>query len=88
MRKWWARVESNHRPLACEANALPLSHAPDRRISLAQAFRAASQRAHHPVADAVMVGLSLIGRGGAVWIVIALAPRSSSADAPERQIVP
>jgi HAD superfamily hydrolase (TIGR01509 family) len=35
---WWARVESNHRPLACEANALPLSHAPDRRISLAQAF--------------------------------------------------
>ena len=27
---WWARVESNHRPLACEANALPLSHAPDR----------------------------------------------------------
>jgi hypothetical protein len=25
---WWARVESNHRPLACEANALPLSHAP------------------------------------------------------------
>ncbi len=26
---WWARVESNHRPLACEANALPLSHAPD-----------------------------------------------------------
>ena len=28
---------------------------------------------HHPVADAVMVGLSIIGRGGAVWIVIALA---------------
>jgi hypothetical protein len=27
--QWWARVESNHRPLACEANALPLSHAPD-----------------------------------------------------------
>ena len=26
--RWWARVESNHRPLACEANALPLSHAP------------------------------------------------------------
>src|SRR6185503_9919872 len=31
---WWARVESNHRPLACEANALPLSHAPDQTISL------------------------------------------------------
>src|SRR5262245_48110174 len=31
--EWWARVESNHRPLACEANALPLSHAPDRILS-------------------------------------------------------
>jgi undecaprenyl-diphosphatase len=28
---------------------------------------------HHPVADAVMVGASVIGRAGAVWIVIALA---------------
>ena len=27
---WWARMESNHRPPACEADALPLSHAPDR----------------------------------------------------------
>ena len=27
-------MESNHRPLACEANALPLSHAPDRTPSL------------------------------------------------------
>ena len=27
---------------------------------------------HHPVADTVMVGLSIIGRGGAVWIAIAL----------------
>jgi hypothetical protein len=24
----WARVVSNHRPLACEASALPLSYAP------------------------------------------------------------
>ena len=32
--EWWARVESNHRPLACEANALPLSHAPDRTVSV------------------------------------------------------
>ena len=28
---------------------------------------------HHPIADVVMVGLSIIGRGGAVWIAIALA---------------
>jgi len=28
---WWARMESNHRPPACEADALPLSHAPTRR---------------------------------------------------------
>jgi undecaprenyl-diphosphatase len=28
---------------------------------------------HHPLADAAMEGLSIIGRGGAVWIVIALA---------------
>ena len=27
---------------------------------------------HHPIADVVMVGLSIIGRGGAVWIAIAL----------------
>jgi undecaprenyl-diphosphatase len=27
---------------------------------------------HHPVADAVMVGLSIIGRGGAIWIAITL----------------
>src|SRR5947209_4752881 len=26
----WARVVSNHRPLACEASALPLSYAPSR----------------------------------------------------------
>ena len=26
----WARVVSNHRPLACEASALPLSYAPGR----------------------------------------------------------
>ena len=25
---WWARVVSNHRPLACQASALPLSYAP------------------------------------------------------------
>src|SRR4030095_3339704 len=36
---WWARVESNHRPLACEANALPLSHAPDRIFSLTRPSR-------------------------------------------------
>src|SRR5262245_54806855 len=29
-------MESNHRPPACEADALPLSHAPDRTLSLAQ----------------------------------------------------
>ena len=34
VRKWWARVESNHRPPACEADALPLSHAPDRTTSV------------------------------------------------------
>lgn len=28
---------------------------------------------HHPIADAVMVGLSVIGRGGAIWIAITLA---------------
>jgi len=28
---------------------------------------------HHPVADALMVGLSIIGRGSAVWIAITLA---------------
>jgi undecaprenyl-diphosphatase len=28
---------------------------------------------HHPVADTVMVGLSIIGRGGAVWFAILLA---------------
>ena len=28
---------------------------------------------HHPIADTVMVGLSIIGRGGAVWIAFALA---------------
>ena len=28
---------------------------------------------HHPIADAVMVGLSAIGRVGAIWIAIALA---------------
>ena len=27
---------------------------------------------HHPIADVVMVGLSVIGRGGAVWIAITL----------------
>ena len=27
---------------------------------------------HHPLADAVMVTLSIIGRGGAIWIAIAL----------------
>jgi undecaprenyl-diphosphatase len=27
---------------------------------------------HHPVADVLMVGLSIIGRGGAVWVAIAL----------------
>jgi undecaprenyl-diphosphatase len=27
---------------------------------------------HHPIADVIMVGLSVIGRGGAVWIAIAL----------------
>jgi hypothetical protein len=33
---WWARVESNHRPPACEADALPLSHAPDRIVSVSR----------------------------------------------------
>lgn len=33
--EWWARMESNHRPPACEADALPLSHAPDQALSLA-----------------------------------------------------
>ncbi len=28
---------------------------------------------HHPIADALMVGLSVIGRGSAVWIAITLA---------------
>jgi undecaprenyl-diphosphatase len=28
---------------------------------------------HHPIADTVMVGLSIIGRGGAVWLSITLA---------------
>jgi undecaprenyl-diphosphatase len=27
---------------------------------------------HHPVADAVMVGLSIVGRGGGIWIAITL----------------
>ena len=28
---------------------------------------------HHAVADAVMIGLSVLGRGGAIWIAITLA---------------
>jgi undecaprenyl-diphosphatase len=28
---------------------------------------------HHPIADVVMVGLSIIGRGGAIWIAMTLA---------------
>jgi undecaprenyl-diphosphatase len=28
---------------------------------------------HHPIADVVMVGLSIIGRGGAMWIAITIA---------------
>jgi undecaprenyl-diphosphatase len=28
---------------------------------------------HHPIADALMVGLSIIGRGGTIWIAITLA---------------
>ena len=28
--EWWARMDLNHRPPACEAGALPLSHAPRR----------------------------------------------------------
>ena len=28
---------------------------------------------HHPIADAMMEGLSIIGRGGAIWIAITLA---------------
>jgi hypothetical protein len=35
----WARVVSNHRPLACEASALPLSYAPYGRILLVRATR-------------------------------------------------
>jgi hypothetical protein len=45
--EWWARVESNHRPLACEANALPLSHAPDRTISVPRPLSHRQHEATH-----------------------------------------
>jgi hypothetical protein len=48
----WARVVSNHRPLACEASALPLSYAPGRvgEFSLAGSGRACPDRRRSTVA--------------------------------------
>ena len=48
----WARVVSNHRPLACEASALPLSYAPSRRsVGRSRGSRATRSRADGNVVE-------------------------------------
>jgi hypothetical protein len=50
----WARVVSNHRPLACEASALPLSYAPEGGRIL-EIWRAAGSSRTNPVFSTVDV---------------------------------
>ena len=49
---WWARVGLNHRPLACETSALPLSYAPVRRRRAFKAGARALSRKRRAVAAA------------------------------------
>ena len=43
----WARVVSNHRPLACEASALPLSYGPSGPDSIGSALPLAPPMVGH-----------------------------------------
>src|SRR5258705_9327408 len=56
---WWTRMGSNHRPPACEAGALPLSHASSRRLSLAQRFL---RRSVQPIAEVTQAGHDVLVR--------------------------
>src|SRR5258705_10385543 len=56
---WWTRMGSNHRPPACEAGALPLSHASSRRPRLAQRFL---RRSVQPIAEITQAGHDVLVR--------------------------